>query len=125
MSHTNVLDSIDGAVRAHELSADAMRWVPGGERTSERQWVSPRVQVTIDTTALSEAFQAIARGMEEAIRSAAPILQEIGASWKRAVESAYPFLELAQEMETDRKRRLRAMHHTYRHRSAARRRARR
>jgi hypothetical protein len=29
---TGILDSIDGALRDHETSADAMRWVPEEER---------------------------------------------------------------------------------------------
>lgn len=112
---TDVLATIDGALRDYETGKDAMRWVPPEDREPEPEAV----------LAASRAVVAgISLGMEQftaAMRQLTVCVSEALKPWAEFLRKLAP---AAEEVSGARRKRLSAMHREYARRQRARRRRR-
>lgn len=107
---TDVLAAIDGALRDYETGADAMRWVPPGDRGPLAIAAPLMLDIRVDV----EPFMAAMRQMAEAVNRAMR-------PWAELVRKLAP---TAQVIHDARRARRSAMHAEYARRQRARRRRR-
>lgn len=124
-STSSLLDSIDGALRDYETSADAMRWAPPEGRDSAAYASLDDPAADLDARILAWAIgsaEAYMTQMRQLAEVCWPTLAEAG---KRLCELIGPVLRMIADAEESRRRAGSAMRCEYRRRTLARRRRRR
>ena len=125
MVRVSILDTIDGALRDCEVSADAMRWAPEEKRQARpdaaqisldgsRWWpvsYDCTPLITIDTSQFEAAFRQMGEVISGFMRSCVEVWDAVA--------------PLAEALNQIRAERVSAMHREYRRRSSARQRRRR